>query len=241
MQLIAPLIRLEDHKIERMLRGAGPGMDKRSEAAKANKASGDWRHLALQSACLSASDLCLLPDKERTEERVALAVMDRWTNRHYRFHSAEHFLQIRQEVISRLQAYFVHEPCAGTLMVRFEPFTVYVEELDMELSQYFHLIYSEGESGECSYTVQKLVADRDGEAMELYRHMTTVFCRSAFGRLPSSIEALLPLGGGRIRWTPDESSWRESLDYLRLVKTMLAGGEQDAAMEDGRGMPSFAT
>lgn len=105
-------------------------------------------------------------------------------------------------------------------MARFESFSVYVEELDMELSQHFHMVYMHAD-GSGDYTVQKLVADENADALALYRHMTAVFGHYAFGRLPSRIEALLPLSGKIVRWQPDQEALEESLDYMRLVKTMV--------------------
>lgn len=109
-------------------------------------------------------------------------------------------------------------------MARFETFAVYVEELDMELSQHFHLIMMP-EANKGDYVVQKLIADDNAEAMELYRRMTVVFGMCAFGRLPSRIEALLPLSGERVVWKPQWEDWQRSLDYMRLVKSMLSGGD----------------
>lgn len=71
--------------------------------------------------------------------------------------------------------------------------------------------------------MRKLVADDNAEAMELYRHMTVVFGMCAFDRLPSRIETLFPLSGTRIAWKPQWRDWQRSLDYMRLVKSMLGG------------------
>ncbi|GBG11873.1 hypothetical protein PAT3040_06723 [Paenibacillus agaridevorans] len=111
-------------------------------------------------------------------------------------------------------------------MARFESFTVYVEELDMELTQQFHLITVQDQAdGEGGYIVQKLVADENPESLELYFHMTVVFGMCAFGRLPSRVEALVPLSGRRFTWKPEWQQWQKSLDYMRLVKSMLESSE----------------
>ncbi|WP_208414608.1 hypothetical protein [Paenibacillus castaneae] len=51
--------------------------------------------------------------------------------------------------------------------------------------------------------------------------MTSVFCKSAFGRLPSRIEVLSVLGGERVVFKPNEDTYKQSLDYMYLVKSML--------------------
>lgn len=223
--MMTPLVRVEDGKIERLLRGAGSAARHPSgQLAGGGKSRTEetWIQLALRSACLAVSDICLVPARERTNAMVEDAVMRRFTNRHYRFSSGEQFLQTRFQIIGHLQKLFVRDDEEGVVMARFETFAVYVEELDMELSQHFHLI-AMPEANKGDYVVRKLVADDNAEAMELYRRMTVVSGMCAFGRLPSRIEALFPLSGKRIVWKPQWRDWQRSLDYMRLVKSMLSG------------------
>ncbi len=216
---MTPLLRMEDVQIERLLRNQTAPRQKAGHAACRQVAEG-WTDLALQSACLSAFDICLKPNGQRSDEMVERSVMRRFTNRHYQFHSSEHFLQIKHQITTHLQSFLVHCPCEGAIMARFETFSVYVEVLGMELTQHFHMIHMHPD-GNGDYTVQKLVADDNEDALALYRHMTAVFGYYAFGRLPSVIEALLPLSGKIVRWRPDPDSLKESLDYMRLVKIMV--------------------
>ncbi|MHA7966571.1 hypothetical protein ACX93W_20890 [Paenibacillus sp. CAU 1782] len=216
---MTPPVRMEDAQIERLLRDQAAPRQKGRQGG-CGQTAGSWTDLALQSACLSAFDICLKPYDQRSDEMVERSVMRRFTNRHYQFHSAEHFLQIKHQITSNLQSFLVHRPCEGTIMARFESFSVYVEELDMELSQHFHMVCMHSD-GNGDYTVQKLVADENADSLSLYRHMTAVFGRYAFGRLPSRIEALLPLSGKIIAWKPDQESLEESLDYMKLVKSMV--------------------
>jgi hypothetical protein len=232
-KLIPPLVRVEDGKIEQLLRGAGSFATNSNgwQAGHAKwKKEESWTQLSLHSACLAAADISLIPAAERTHAAVEEACMRRFTNRHYRFSSMEHYLETRRQVIAHLQKFLVDEPCNGTLMARFETFMVYVDELDMELSQRFHLIVMP-EENHGDYIVQKLIADDNRESLELYVHMTIVFGMSAFGRLPSRIEALMPISGRRHVWKPDRRQRQQSMDYMRLVKSMLGGvdAEQPAA------------
>jgi hypothetical protein len=236
-KLIPPLVRMEDAKIEQMLRGGGvsPNNGRYNGGAGANgknRSREGWTRLALLSACLAVHDICMVPRHGRTEAMVEAACLRRFSNRHRQFHSGEHYLQTRYEMIRHLQTFFVREPCEGAVMACFEAFTVYVEELDMELSQQFHLITMQGDvEGDGGYVVQKLVADDNAESLELYFHMTVVFGMSAFGRLPARVEALLPLTGRRIVMKPEWQQWSRSLDYMRLVKSML----DIAGAQTGRG------
>lgn len=226
-KLIPPLVRVEDAKIEQMLRGVAASPNGR-QGGNGKRKEG-WPRLALLSACLAVHDVCAVPRHERTEAVVEEACLRRFTNRHGQFHSAEHFLQTRCDTVRHLQKFLVQEPCEGEIMACFESFTVYAEELDMELTQQFHLVTVQDQPGEeGGYVVQKLVADENPESLELYFHMTVVFGMCAFGRLPSRVEALVTLSGRRIAWKPDWRQWPKSLDYMRLVKSMLESSAEPA-------------
>ncbi|WP_108996085.1 hypothetical protein [Paenibacillus agaridevorans] len=222
-KLMPPLVRIEDVKIEQMLRGGGESP--RSQGEMGRRKEG-WSRLVLLSACLAVHDVCVVPRQERTEALVEEACLRSFSNRHQQFHSGEHYLQTRCDIIRHLQRFMVQDSCDGEVMARFESFTVYVEELDMELTQQFHLITVQDQAdGEGGYIVQKLVADENPESLELYFHMTVVFGMCAFGRLPSRVEALVPLSGRRFTWKPEWQQWQKSLDYMRLVKSMLESSE----------------
>lgn len=110
-------------------------------------------------------------------------------------------------------------------MILFEKFTVYIEELDMELEQKLHIAAGSGSSQHPdtkeSYVVQKFIVDESAGSLELYARMTTVFRMGAFHQLPTRIEALALLSGKRYVWEPNVSFWRESLDNMRLAKSLL--------------------
>jgi hypothetical protein len=149
----------------------------------------------------------------------------RWTNRNYKFHSNEHFLQIKQAVITNLCTFLVDEPCSSTPIILFEQLTAYVDGLDMELSQIFHMVSADAEGAADDYIVQKFAVDTDADSLDLLFHMTSVFCANAFEKLPTRIEVLSLLSGKRFSFKPDEASLERSYDFMYLVKSLLPEAE----------------
>ena len=91
----------------------------------------------------------------------------------------------------------------------------------MELSQIFHLVSADAEGAADDYFVQKFVVDADVDSLDLLFHMTSVFCVSAFEKLPTRIEVLSLLSGKRCLFKPDEASLKQSYDFMYLVKSLL--------------------
>lgn len=219
MEQIPAVIRMEDYKLEELLRC--PERFAKMQSGGQRKVDVSWRQMAQFAACHSVDDYFKLPAQSRTEEAVETAVEHWWTNRHYKFHSNEHYLQSKHSVISNLTAFLVDEKCCSTPIIVFEQLTAYVEELDMELSQIFHLVSADEAGGVSDYIIQKFVADENKDTLDLLYHMTSVFCASAFGKLPSRIEVLSVLNGNRQLFVPNEATLEQSLDYMQLVKSLL--------------------
>lgn len=222
-------IRIEDYKLEELLR-----MPLRSEAGHYRGRSGhvDWRQLAQYAASHCVNDFYSLPLEARTQRTLAELVERRWTNRHYRFLSNEHFWQTKTAVERHLASFLLEKYRDCRPIVLFEQLSTYIKELGMELSQIFQLIVADKdalEHSDAGYTVQKYMVDENEAAVSAFIHMTTVFCANAFGALPSRIEALFLLSGKRHVYYPDESSWTKSLDYMRLAASLLPQAHQEHA------------
>jgi hypothetical protein len=107
----------------------------------------------------------------------------------------------------------------------FEQLTAYVDGLDMELSQIFHMVSADAEGAADDYIVQKFAVDTDADSLDLLFHMTSVFCANAFEKLPTRIEVLSLLSGKRFSFKPDEASLERSYDFMYLVKSLLPEAE----------------
>lgn len=234
MELLPAVIRIEDYKLEEMLRCP----EQFASMHEGRKREGDvnWRQLTQFAASHVVNDFYMLPIEARMPEAVEALVERRWTNRHYKFLSGEHYLQMKRTVVENLALFLLGGACAETPILTFEQLTPYVEELDMELSQIFHAIAGDGSGDAGGYIVQKFAVDADREALTLFFHMTSVVCMNAFERLPSRIEVLSVLEGKRLSFVPTEASLEQSYDYMYLIKSLLP--EADAfKVNPGRDVP----
>lgn len=214
MNRMLEVLRLEDYKLEELLRSP------RRESESVRKRDLTWKQLAQYAASHCVNEFYTLPIEARTEQSITAIIERRWSNRYYKFHSSEHFLQTKQNVISHLTAFLTGEYRTNEPIVRFEQLSTYVPSIDMELSQIFQLIIKD-DSAANGYTVQKYVIDENEATVSTFFHMTTVFCAHAFDVLPETIEVLTLLSGKRFLYYPDDSTLLQSLDYMRLAKSLL--------------------
>ena len=219
MEPIPAVIRIEDYKLEELLRCPERFAGMKS-GRKQEKRIG-WRQLAQYAASHSVNDFFMLPREARTRAALEAAIGRRWTNRIQTFHSNEHYLQMKHTVADRLARFLVEKPVCCEPMIVFEQLTSYVEELDLELSQIFHLISACEGGSPVAYKVVKFVANADEDTLELLFHMTSVFGMSAFGSLPACIEVVPVLEEGHYLFRPDEETLEQSMDYMYLVKSLL--------------------
>lgn len=194
----------------------------RQGSVKGNKEclhSNSWRDLSLRSACIAAKDICQLSTAELTPAIIEATVMRTFTNRHYQFHSNEHFVQVRANVTSHMQSFFSNSYSKCEIMASFESFTVCIDELAMELTQYFHILYFDSMSN--TYIVQRLMTEQNEQLLQLYIHLTTVFAAQAFHGAKLRIEALYPLSGEVLTWQPNMNDIEQSINYMAIFKTLL--------------------
>ncbi|MBH5318703.1 hypothetical protein I6N90_12930 [Paenibacillus sp. GSMTC-2017] len=219
------LIRIDDYKIEQILRGVECNNKPSNESG--GKRSLHWKELVHFAACHCVNDVLTSTSGKSLAETLEKANNRWWTNRHYKFHSNEHFLQVRHTVNAHLLSFLTHHVASKPIML-FEPSTIHIEELGMELAQNLHVVATLDDHIQGEYIVQKFIVDETPESLELYKHMTTAFGMSAFKRLPERIEALSLISGKRYMWRPDMESWKQSLDYMRLVKSLLPASSKRA-------------
>lgn len=219
MEQLPAVIRLEDYKLEELLRN--PERFAKIQSGSKRDSGVNWRQMVQFAAMHSVNDFYKLPAEARTRAAVEAAVERWWTNRNYKFHSNEHFLQMKHAVISNLGEFLVDEPCCSTPIILFEQLTAYVDELDMELSQIFHVVSADAEGAADDFIAQKFAVDTDADSLDLLFHMTSVFCANAFEKLPARIEVLSLLSGKRFLFKPDEASLKRSYDFMYLVKSLL--------------------
>lgn len=219
MEQLPAILRVEDYKLEELLRC--PERFARRKSGRKQEIDVNWRQLVQYAASHTVNDFYRQSKETRGVETIHTSVENWWTNRNYKFHSDEHFLQMKQTIKEHLAAFLLGGGAPSMPIIFYEQMTAYVEELDLEISQIFHLVSTEQEASLDHYIVQKLAVDTDHDALNLYFHMTSVFCMSAFGKLPNRIEVFSLLSGKQVVFVPDEQSLEFSYDYMFLVKSLL--------------------
>lgn len=219
MEQFPTVLRVEDYKLEELLRC--PDRFARNKKGSKRESEVNWRQMVQFAASHSVNDFYGMPEGARTQAAIEASVERWWTNRNYKFHSDEHYLQMKHTVKKQLTDFLLGGSCPGMPIIFYEQLTAYVDELDLEISQIFHLVSVDPEGGADDYIVQKLAVDVDEDSLGLLFHMTSVFCMSAFDKLPARIEVLSLLSGKRIVYVPDEDSLERSYDYMYLIKSLL--------------------
>lgn len=230
-QQLLPIVRLDDYGIERLLLRGSTCRGHASPYTEDGK-NYHWKQLVQLSACRCIYEVLKQSSGVDLDVRIERAVGRYWTNRHKSFHSGEHFLQIRH-IVARHIHHFLSRQNAGQPMVLFEKYTVYIDQLDMELEQTLHIVASVGLDDRASYIVQKFVVDDDPQTLELFARMTTVFGTAAFRRMPERIEALSLLSGKRYILKPDRRFFQQSMSYMHLVKSLLPNSSEACATYNG--------
>jgi len=219
MEQMPAILRVEDYKLEELLRC--PERFARRQSGRKQERDVNWRQLVQYAASHSVNDFYRQPKEARSIEGIHNSVENWWTNRNYKFHSDEHYLQMKHTVKEHLTAFLLGGAAPSMPIIFYEQMTAYVEELDLEISQIFHLVSAEQEGTLDEYIVQKLAVDTDEDSLNLLFHMTSVFCMSAFERLPARIEVFSLLSGKQVVFEPDEATLAHSYDYMYLIKSLL--------------------
>lgn len=219
MEYVPAVLRVEDYKLEELLRC--PQKFAKSKSGRKKKGDVNWQQLVQFAASHSVNDFYKHPKEARSKAAIHASVDHWWTNRNYKFHSNEHFLQMKQAIKEQLTNFLLGGSCPDMPIIFYEQMTAYIEELDLEISQIFHLVSVDPAGAADDYIVQKLAVAMNADTLQLLFHMTSVFCMSAFEKLPSRIEVLSLLTGKKEVFVPDEQSLEHSYDYMYLVKSLL--------------------
>jgi len=211
------ILKVSDIECEQLLLNSSAG--ERIMMSHHKQPHTDWRDLAFLSAYLSAQEICFLRTERCTPSVVIDIVIKKFTNRNYQFYSNEHFIQVKTEIIQHMLNFFTSQQHDRQLIAGFESFTVSIDELDIELTQQFHMMYYEPSSN--NYIVQRLMRDQNDTLLQLHYHMTAIFAARAFNGITIRFEVFFPLSGKKKTWEPYSQCIQQSLDYMALLKTLL--------------------
>lgn len=160
------------------------------------------------------------PEMERPWFSIPATLERWWTNKISKFESEEHYWSIKQRLLDGLHLLLMENKSDSPLIL-FEQHQVFVQELQVELMHILQLVLRTEDGEPSDYMVRKYIVDEDEDMIALFQHLTTVFCASAFGRLPMQIEVLSVLSGNRLVTNPSSESLQGSIDYMKLVTSLM--------------------
>lgn len=174
----------------------------------------DWKQLTQYAAYHAIYEWYSLPLKFRTQRTLTELFDRRWTNKVHKFGSLEFYKDVKRIVIAHLYGFLSDTGSSKSPLMLFENMNVWVEELDIRLSMIVQVM----EPFQTSFVIHKYMIDPCQTEIELFVHMTVVFCNKAFGQLPEHLHIFQLMSGERLSISTKDSDLSKSMDYLRLVK-----------------------
>lgn len=181
-----------------------------------------WRQLTQQSVDEIVRSYHSMPIEARTPAFIMDSAEQKWTDDYDKFNSLHHYRQVKRISTKYLMQYLSRPIDENALSLHTEPMSVFVKDLDLELSMMFHSI----ERTDRTFFLRKFFVSDEPEVIKAFFHMSIIFSYIAFDRLPDRVEAISLLNGKLYEMTPDINAIQESYDYLYLlVGTMREGVE----------------
>lgn len=210
---------LTDYQLESWIRSSSP------EACSDRKDEPDWRQLTQYAAYHALNDWYSLPSASRTLELLTKQFEQRWTNKFRKFESKAFYMDVKANVLAHLHEALTSRDAIEWPLMLFESSDVWVEELDLGLSMIFQVMACSKDS----FVIQKYTMEDNEAAVQLFAHMSVVFCYKAFGRLPERLQLCNMFNGNQYRIPKEDMDVNQSMDYLKLVK--------DVYVETNKGCP----
>lgn len=199
---------LADYQVERWLL-AGVSGENASSAKEPN-----WRQLTKFAAYHAINAWYSLPPQSRTFQALEHAFDKRWTNKVHKFASLEHYRNVRYGVLHQLYGALTEQQEASWPYMLFESSDVFVPDLGLRMSMIVQVM----EPTKHSFAVHKYILEENEASIELFMHMTVVFCRTAFGALPERLRVFHMMSGEQRIVMPEERDVDKAKDYLRLIR-----------------------
>lgn len=211
---------IEDYRLEELMRCpfrvTRPGTEYPGQPRK----DVSWRQVVQYSASHIVNDYYSLPPERRSAGAIERSAYHRWSNRAYKFESADHYKQIRAQTISNLTR-FLQEGRDLVPMVLFESFRRYIPSVESDVSFIVQMLYRTGGGSQSPYVIHKYLVDDDPGVIIGFRHLAVLFCSEAFGSLPGQIEVFGVLSGNRYIFRPTPEEVAKASDYIGLLRDRL--------------------
>lgn len=230
---------IEDYKLEELLRCPSRYLKRRAdEEAGLGAMLGtevSWQQLVQYSVCHMVNDYYSLPPEQRSEYAIERSADRRWTNKTYKFDSADHYWQVRYRAVSALKQ-LLHGKQDGGIrpLIVFESYRTYIPAVQADVSFIVQVLYRSDDRQGSPYVIRKYLVDDDPDVIAGFRHLAVLFCNDAFEELPGRIEVFGVLSGSKYVFRPQADEVAKAADYIRLLReyaheTEIAAQEEEEA------------
>lgn len=211
---------LNDYQLEEMLWSEKSWNRIRKEEKASEKYV--WRHRVQYAVSHAVNEYYTLSPEVRREVPISYLLEKRWPRQISDFDSADQYWHVKSKVTSELiravsqRAEYLYP----TLL--FEELTIFVPELQMDLSVIFQTAWQLDTCSKAQLTIHKYMVSFHSEVIRAYQQLATVFCAHAFGKLPYCIEVDCLMEGKKVTYMPDEDDYLLALDYIKLASPLCS-------------------
>lgn len=228
---------LQDYKLEEWLRMTYRNQDQPVSTRKASRNQTSpihWKQRVQFAIGHAINRYYSMSPELRGISDIGQLVDFRWPKRISYFDHEQQYWQVKDLVTNNIRKLLAANEYAPYPMMLYEQHQTLVPELQTDLSVIFQVAWQVSEptaqpddsSGHKSLIVQKFIVDDDPYTAEAFIHLSSVFCQSAFGRLPERIDIFSIMEGTVQRHYPSPEKVSASLDYLHLLQHVVPGGTQ---------------
>jgi hypothetical protein len=133
------------------------------------------------------------------------------------FESKRQYYEVTAKITDHLLKVLMDNKSLENPLFLYEKFHVFNKEIGINLS----MVLDVGEWTNESYILRKFLVSDKMEVIEAFKHMAIVVSRTAFQKLPEKIEFYSVLFGNVYEYFPTAKDYKDSLNYLLLVKEAM--------------------
>lgn len=221
---------IEDYKLEELLR-CPFRLEPKNERDESRPTDVSWRQVVQYSVSHIVNDYFGRLPEYRSEQAIRRFADRRWSNKAYKFESAEHYWHIRDQAVGHLIR-FLEEGRDIRPLVLFESFRCPIPAVESDISFIVQMLHRRGDAASGPYEIQKYVVDDDPGVIAGFRHLAVLFCREAFGALPDRMDVFGVLSGKRYVMRPKEDDVARAADYVRLLRDYAPAAAEPGASRE---------
>ncbi|WP_046226661.1 hypothetical protein [Paenibacillus dauci] len=226
---------IRDYQLEDWLRRTYTAEIRAERTPRRTQQKPDWKQRAQYAVGHAINRYYSLQPELREIAHMGELLDYRWPRRSQSFESEQHYWDLKDLLTQRLTEMLPSNQSDAYPVMLYEQHQVMVPELGTELSLILQAAWQvpwttaqpdAESSGHKSLIVQKFFLEHEPQLEEAFIHLSSVFCKAAFGVLPERIELFNIMEGTIRQHVPRADQYRASIDYLHLLRHAVPGGNR---------------